>query len=32
MQRLVNINVPRIMFEKDVRYLDDHWSTLERRL
>lgn len=32
MQRLMNMNVPRIMFENDVRYLDDHWSTLERAL
>ena len=32
MQRLANSNVPRTMFENDVRYLDDHWSTLERAL
>ena len=32
MRRLVNINVPGIMFENDVRYLDDRWSTLERGL
>jgi len=28
MQRLVKINVPTIMFENDVRYLDEHWATL----
>ena len=32
MQRLLSQNVPRIMFENDVRYLDEHWSTLERAL
>ena len=32
MQRLVDINVPTIMFENDVRYLDEHWATLERAI
>ncbi len=32
MQRLVDNNVPTIMFENDVRYLDEHWATLERAL
>ena len=32
MQRLVSINVPKIMFENDVRYLDEHRSTLEHAL
>jgi hypothetical protein len=32
MQRLVSVNVPRIMIENDVRYLDEHRSTLERAL
>lgn len=32
MQRLVSWNVPRQMFEDDVRYLDEHWVELERAL
>jgi len=32
MQRLVSNDVPRIMFENDVRYLDEHRATLERAL
>jgi hypothetical protein len=30
MQRLVDLGAPRSMLEHDVRYLDEHWSTLER--
>ena len=32
MRRLVWWNVPAQMFEDDVRYLDEHWTTLERAL
>ena len=32
MQRLVWWNVPAQMQEDDVRYLDEHWKTLERAL
>ncbi len=32
MQRLVESAVPKTMFEDDVRYLDEHWATLERAL
>jgi Ser/Thr protein kinase RdoA (MazF antagonist) len=32
MQRLVDMNVPKLMFEDNVRYLDQHWTTLERAL
>ncbi len=32
MQRLVNSNVPTIMFENDVCYLDEHRATLERAI
>ncbi|MEK7861917.1 MAG: phosphotransferase, partial [Chloroflexota bacterium] len=32
MQRLVSWNVPKKMFEDDVRYLDEHWGLLERAL
>lgn len=32
MQRLLDMNVPRLMFENDVRYLDEHWTALERAL
>jgi hypothetical protein len=29
MQRLVDMNVPKLMFDDNVRYLDEHWSTLQ---
>ena len=32
MQRLVAMNVPKLMFEDNVRYLDKHWATLQRAL
>ncbi|MDO8506546.1 MAG: phosphotransferase [Candidatus Limnocylindria bacterium] len=32
MQRLVAWSVPSKMFEDDVRYLDEHWSLLERSI
>ena len=32
MRRLVWWNVPAQMLEDDVRYLDEHWTTLERAL
>jgi hypothetical protein len=32
MRRLVEMNVPTIMFENDVRYLDEQWVTLSRAL
>jgi len=32
MQRLVDQDVPRSMVEKDVAYLDEHWSTFARAL
>jgi aminoglycoside phosphotransferase (APT) family kinase protein len=32
MQRLVDMNVPKLMFDDNVRYLDEHWSTLQNAL
>jgi hypothetical protein len=32
MQRLVDMNVPRLMFEDNVRYLDENWATVERAI
>ena len=32
MQHLVAQNTPKIMYEDDVRWLDDNWTKLERAL
>ena len=32
MRRLVDMNVPRLMFEDNVRYLDENWARLERAI